>query len=262
MIEGMLCIDMHVHVFEPQQTSYGFYGQTMEVLIDRMDHNSIDKALIFPFASGLTHEDFKKFNDYIIKSINKYPSRLIGSCLATPLHGKFCLDEVERCANLGIRGVKFLSHAHGNYFVDGEIMNPIMEKINELKMIVTIHSDFDQKRCNPYQVVRLGQRFPEVTILMAHMGMNSDSTTIIPDLIKDTKNVIIDTADTPNLPYEVFVKPMEIVPDQIVFGSDLPALSPEVELKKIEIAEEFYGLTKEQKRKILGENAERILGLV
>jgi predicted TIM-barrel fold metal-dependent hydrolase len=48
------------------------------------------------------------------------------------------------------------------------------------------------------------------------------------------------------------------MPDRMLFGSDAPTLSPEVEIKKLEVAEELYGLTKEEKRKILGENAARL----
>lgn len=261
MIEEMLFVDMHNHVFKPRKTVHGYYGQTMEELIDRMDRNRIDRALIFPGGSGLTHGEFREANNYIIEAVEKYPDRFVGSCVATPVHGRFSLEEIERCAKAGLRGVKFLPHMHGYYAIDGEIMNPLMEKIAELKMIVTSHSDFDQKKCSPYQVVLLAQRFPQVTILMAHMGMNSDNTEVVADLVKGVKNVILDTSATPNLPYDVYVRPMQSVPDQIVFGSDTPTLSPEVELKKVEVAEQLYGLTKEQKRKILGENAARILGL-
>jgi len=260
MIEGMLVIDMHNHVFKPQKTIYGVYGQTPENLIERMDKNGIDKALIYP-GVGITPEEFKEADNYIIEAVKKYSDRLIGGCCVTPLHGQFSLEELERCANAGLRGVKFLPHMHGYYPIDTEIMNPLMKLIDELKMIVTIHSDFDHKRCTPYQIVRLAQRFPQVNIVMAHMGMNSDCTHFVPDLVKDVKNVILDTADTPNLPEYVYARPVRTLPDRIVFGSDSPTLSPEVELKKIEVAEELYGLTKEQKKKILGENAARVLGL-
>lgn len=261
MVDGMLAIDMHNHVFKHQMTVHGYYGQTMEELIERMDRNGIDRALISPGPAGLTPNEFSKLNNYIIEAVQKYPDRFSGSCTTTPVHGQRSLDEVERCAKAGLIGVKLRPHVHGYYAVDGEIMNPLMEKIAELHMIVSIHSDFDHKRCSPYQIVLLAKRFPQVTILMAHMGLNPDNTKIVPDLVKATKNVILDTAGTPNIPNDVFARPMKIVPDQVVLGSDTPSLSPEVELKKVEVAEQLYGLTKGQKRKLLGQNAVRILGL-
>jgi predicted TIM-barrel fold metal-dependent hydrolase len=261
MIEDMLFIDVHNHVFKYQQTVYGYYGQPMEELMERMDKNGTDKALIFPGPPEFFPESFKEANNYIIEAVKKFPDRFIGSCMTTPVWGKLAIEEIERCAKAGLIGVKLLPHHHGYYAIDGEIMDPMMEKIAELGLILTTHSDFDHKKCSPYQVIRLAERFPKVTIMMAHMGMNSDNTASVPDLVKDHKNLILDTSAAPNLPYDVFVKPMQIVPDQVVFGSDTPTLSPEVELKKIEVAEELYGLTKEQKKKILGENAARILGL-
>ncbi len=90
------------------------------------------------------------------------------------------------------------------------------------------------------------------------MGMNSDVTHFVPEWVKEAPNVYLDTSCTPNLPQFVFKTPMSVIPDRMVFGTDAPTLSPEVEIKKLEIAEELYDLTKEEKSKILGRNAARL----
>jgi predicted TIM-barrel fold metal-dependent hydrolase len=126
---------------------------------------------------------------------------------------------------------------------------------------VIIHTDVDSKVCNPHLALRLAERHPDVPFVFSHMGMNSDVTHFVPGYVAHASNVYLDTSDTPNLPQFVFKTPMSVIPDRMLFGSDAPTLSPEVELKKLEVAEELYGLTKDEKRKILGENAARLFNI-
>jgi predicted TIM-barrel fold metal-dependent hydrolase len=87
------------------------------------------------------------------------------------------------------------------------------------------------------------------------MGMNSDVTFYVADYVKDAPNVYLDTSCTPNEPESVFVVPIRTIPNRVLFGSDGPTLSVEAELRKLEVAEELYGLTPDEKPVILGGNA-------
>src|SRR5690606_22216388 len=117
------------------------------------------------------------------------------------------------------------------------------------------------KRCSPYQVKRLAQRHPDVNIAMAHWGCDADFVHFIPELIADTPNLFAETSNTPNLPEFIFARPSHSIPDQILLGSDAPTLSIEVDLAKLRVAEELYGVDPVGKAKLLGLNAARILGL-
>jgi len=65
--------------------------------------------------------------------------------------------------------------------------------------------------------------------------------------------------------HQIYQNPFTLIlveywgPERVIFGSDSPSLSPEVELKKVEIAEKIYGLTKYEKELILGKNVAEIL---
>ena len=50
--------------------------------------------------------------------------------------------------------------------------------------------------------------------------------------------------------------------DRVSFGSDGPIVSIEANLAKLAAAEHTYGLTNEEKRKVLGENAARVFQIV
>ena len=131
----------------------------------------------------------------------------------------------------------------------------------ELNFTILTHSDFNCKRCTPYQVARLAQRFPKVPVIMAHFGMGSDCVRTVPDIVKGIENLYVDTSDTPNMPEAIYVDSVKVIPDNVLFGSDSPTLSPEVELYKVEVAQKLFGLTETQKRKILFENAARLFSI-
>lgn len=259
MKNGMHIIDVHNHISKTNPYIAKCHFQSYEQLIKRMDSNGIDKAVVFP--RGRAREDFKSANDYIIEAINNYPDRFIGFCFATPVHHEFAIEEIERCAKAGIRGIKLLPHIHGFYDINGSNMDPIMKKAEELNFTILTHADFNCKRCTPYQVARLAQRFPKVPVIMAHFGMDSDCVRTIPSIVKGIENLYIDTSDTPNMPEAIYVDSVKVIPENVLFGSDTPTLSPEVELYKVEVAQKLFGLTETQKRKILFENAARLFGI-
>ena len=260
MKNGMHIIDVHNHISRPVPYVAKCHFQSQEQLIKRMDSNGIDIAVVFP-RHGFSHDEFKVGNDYVIEAINKYPDRFIGFCFVTPVHHEFAIEEMERCAKAGIRGIKLLPHKHGFYNVNGEDMDSIMKKAEELNFIVLPHSDFGNKVCTPYQVARLAQRFPKVPVIMSHFGMDADCYRTIPGIAKGIENLYLDTSGTAPMPEVVFVDPVKVVPDNVLFGSDTPTLSPEVQLCKVEVAQKLFGLTEIQKRKILFENAARLFGI-
>lgn len=256
MKNNMNIIDVHNHISKSIPHTAKCHIQSYEELIKRMDSNGIDRAVIFP--RGHAREDFKSANDYIIEAINNYPKRFIGFCFETPVHHELAIQEIERCAKAGIRGIKLLPHAHGFYDINGLDMDPLMKKAEELNFTILTHSDFNCKRCTPYQVANLAKRFPKVPVIMAHFGMDSDCVRTIPSIVKGIENLYIDTSDTPNMPEAIYVDSVKVIPDNVLFGSDTPTLSPEVELYKVEVAQKLFGLTEKQKRKILFENAARL----
>ena len=254
MNDGMFLMDVHCHTYPIEKTYWGVIGQTYDQWIARMDKNGIDMALIMAHFK-LTPEEQREQNDYVVEAINKYPDRFIGQMWTSPMWGKTALDEMKRGADMGLRGVKLYTHGHGNYPLDSELVDPVVDMAEELGWWVMAHTDIDSKTSSPFLGIRLAQRHPNIPIILSHMGLNPDVTHFIPGYVKDTPNVYLDTSASPNLPQFVYKTPMALIPDRLMFGSDAPTLSPEVELKKVEVAEELYGLTKEEKRKILGENA-------
>ena len=94
-----MIIDVHTHIFPKavcEKREDYFEGEgpfqllydspkariiDADALIESMDAHGIDKSVTFGFPWKKT-EYFKKHNDYILESVNRYPDRLIGLCCA------------------------------------------------------------------------------------------------------------------------------------------------------------------------------------
>jgi predicted TIM-barrel fold metal-dependent hydrolase len=112
----------------------------------------------------------------------------------------------------------------------------------------------------PADFVRFANEFPEVTLILAHLG-NSGVTADSPDLqvraIQASRhgNVYVDTSSAQSLlPGLVEWAVHEIGPERILFGSDTPLYFAASQRARIDDAE----IGDNEKRKILLENAQRV----
>jgi len=264
MLDNCFFVDIHCHLAKPSVGMYGKLGQSPDELIERMNENGVDYTVVFSMVNnaGLTPDELSRANDYVIEAIKKFPDRLIGFCLTTPRHGEHALKEINRCLNAGLQGIKLHPHLLGYFPIDSALLDPIMQEARSHSLPVLTHSDVNSKRCSPFQVAILADKYPEVPVIMAHWGMDSDYVHFAPQLVKNRKNLFLDTSCTPNLPEFIFSRPSYEIPDQVLFGSDGPTLAIEVEIAKLRVAEKRYGMDPIGKKKILGKNAARILGIV
>jgi predicted TIM-barrel fold metal-dependent hydrolase len=260
MREGMFVLDSHVHVHKPFQSIWGVLSQTHEELIARMDRNGIDFSVI-QGLHALLPEVQREQTEYIVEGVSKYPGRFIAVAHCTPIWGRRALEEMRWAHGLGVRGVKLYAHGQGFFPIDSPLLNPMIELAIELDFVVMIHTDIDSKVCTPFQGLILADRYPEAKIQFSHFGMNSDVSPFMADWCHGHRNVWLDTAASPGNLQFVYKVPMATMPDRLIFGSDGPTLYEEIELHKIDIAERDFGLTKDEKRKILGENAAGLYGI-
>ena len=263
MIDGMLAIDAHCHIGESPVERNGIKRFNADDMVARMDRNGIDHSvvahLIFPVWE---RDEVRRANDYVLEAVARHPRRLTGLCIVNPKHGDFAVDEARRGLAAGLRGLKVQPVMHGYWPIDGQLMDPVMHVAQEARVPLVTHSDFNAKCCTPYQVVRLANRWPHVTVVLLHLGQDPESVTHTPDIVRESPNIVVETSNTPDYPYPVFVNPARrLGADRVMFGSDGPVLSVEVNLTKLAVAEQVFGLSAHDKRWILGGTAARVFGL-
>jgi len=170
-------------------------------------------------------------------------------------------DELDRIKALGLKGIKLHSD-YQNFWVDDERFFPLYRKIGELGLITVFHCGqdmgcFEPIRCTPERLARVLPLFGDTPVVAAHMGGYCMWHDVEKHLVG--KNVYFDTAYTyGNMPPE---HTHRIVAahgaDRILLGSDMPWSKTTDEARFVR----SWGLSDADTRKVLGENAARLLGL-
>jgi len=277
-----MIIDFHTHIFPPwlreRRDEYAksdpcfasLYSQpeakivTAEELIASMDEAGIDLSVVLN-AGWVSHELCVKTNDYILDSISRYPTRLVGFCAIQPRARDAAIAELERCAKAGAKGIGELrSDVQGFDLTDKVTMGPIIDAALKHDLIFLTHSsepvghDYPGKgSITPDILYSVIMAFPRLKLVCAHWGGGVPFYALMPEVAEALDNVFFDTAATVFLyKPEIFEQVSRIIgSDKILFGTDYPLMHQNRVLAQIQSTQ----LTEEDKAKILGGNAQKLL---
>jgi len=275
-------IDFHTHIFPPwlkeRRDEYAksdtcfasIYSQpkakiaTAEELLTSMDEAGIDLSVVLN-AGWVSHELCVETNDYILDSISRYPTRLIGFCAIQPRGGDAAIAELERCAKAGAKGIGELrSDVQGFDLTDKVTMKPLVDAALKHDLIFLTHSsepvghDYPGKgSITPDILYSFVTTFPELKLVCAHWGGGLPFYALMPEVAEALDNVFFDTAATVFLyKPEIFEQVSRIIgSDRILLGTDYPLMHQNRVLTQIQSAQ----LPEEDKAKILGGNAQKLL---
>src|SRR5690606_22628065 len=175
---GYRKIDSHAHVY--------FTKDSPETQIDFADRLGIGTLLVSrPMAPGSkgTPEEFVKCNNLVLDSVKKYPDRMIGQVTINPNYRKESLEEINRCVDQGMVGMKLYNHVK----ISHPLFYPIIATFIDLKMVILMHMGIGQARVEfdpgeppnvstPGDFVEAATRFPEAVFQLAHLGGGGDWT--------------------------------------------------------------------------------------
>jgi predicted TIM-barrel fold metal-dependent hydrolase len=245
-----MIIDIHSHIGDPW---YAYWKKNVEVEdhLASMEKWGIDKRCV---SWWQPHNAPDEGNKAIAEACRKYPDRLLGFSVINPRWYQAAIDEVVRAKEeLGMVGLKF-HPAACHYHSDSPCLNKVMEKGIELGFPMLFHCGADEYS-HPRNLGNLAVRFPEATIIMAHMGEEASFEGI--SIAAEYPNIILDTTGSMNW-YRVLNFALDLVGEErIVFGMDFPAYNPGPEISKVRDAD----ISDLQKNKIMEKNAARILRL-
>lgn len=238
-----MIIDAHNHA----GPRYGA-GQTGEELVAKLDQTGVEKAVIFPFVEGTFT------NDVIHEYAVQYPERLIPFCAVNPWDADRAVSELRRCVErLGFKGVKLHPTIHGYHLADHGLVDPVFEAARELRIPVICHGASDLFN-TPIEFAEMARTFPEVPLLMAHMGFFWSVEQAI-EMSRSLPNLYLETSRAPI--FEIAKAVKELGPEKVIWGTDSPFVDYEWEFKKMVRAAD----SQEGYEWIVGGNMARILGL-
>lgn len=279
-----MIIDCHTHIFPDvvkahretfcqKEEGFGALYQNPKAkiagvndLITAMDEIGIAWSVILGFPwnrPDLCH----LHNEYLLESASRYPHRLVAFVTLPIFDPEASGTELEWALKGGARGVGEVAfYGREMTVADIERMRPLLSTMGKDNLPLLVHTNetighvYPGKGRTPIdRFYDLIKTFPDLPVILAHWGGGLPFYELMPEVKKTMGRVHYDTAASPLLYSDkIYTLAKEMVgTEKILFGSDFPLLSPKRYLSELE----RVNLTEEERRKILGENAQTLLRL-
>lgn len=231
---------------------------TVGGLLADMEQNGVDASIVFCIAEKVSV--VRPANDFLIGICDN--KRLISFGTIHPDFEDY-KSEIQRLRDHGIKGIKFHSLFQG-FVPDEERMFRIYSEMGE-DLIAFFHvgivpgSSPDAPQATPEGIARVLDAFPKLRVVAAHLGGMQMLDEVQKHLIG--KNLYLDSVWPPSIdeldPNLVAQIITEHGLDKIIFGTDYPMTDTRREIKGIM----NLPLSAEDKERILGGNAAKLLGI-
>lgn len=220
-----------------------------------MQKKGISESLLLPIATKPSQQT----------TINNWAAEIAGegiySCGTVHPDAENAVEEVERIKSLGLCGVKL--HPEYQFFCpDDEKIFPIYRKAAEMGLFVVFHAGWDPAGkgdilAPPKSFAVIAEKFPNLTIIAAHMGGMRMFDEVEDCLAGKFDNVYFDTAAVADYisPEQFFRIIEKHGADKILFASDAPWDNP---LKEVKMIAELT-LNQSDKDLIFYKNAENLI---
>ena len=243
-----MIVDCHVNIWEDAQLLPHYHtqlGRVRERLIDaKADAETlyrvlapVDRAIIFTLRYGDTI-GVEGDDRTTAAAVAKYPDKFLGFAYVDPRR-KDCMALLRHAVeDLGLRGVKY-GPIYNGVSLDDPRMTPIYEYCVAGDLPLTMHMGTTYTRLysadlgRPIHVEEVALRFPELKLIMAHMGHPWYEECVV--IARKQPNVYAEISAIYYRRWQFYNVMMAIqeyqVADKIFFGSDYPFSTPEEGLR-------------------------------
>ena len=258
-------IDCHCHIYPDKiavkaaQATGHFYDIPMccdgkiATLREEGAKAGIDRFLIFSVSTK--PEQTTSINRYIATTVSENPGKMLGLGTVHPADENLA-GEIEHIISLDLRGVKLHPDIQGVALDDPRCM--AIYEACEGRIPVLLHTgDCRYDFSNTNRLIPILKRFPRLTVIGAHFGGWSLWEKASRELC-DFENFYVDCSSslyaiTPETAKELI---RLYGANKVLFGTDYPMWHPVEEVARFDA----IGLSDEESRAILWENAEKMFG--
>jgi predicted TIM-barrel fold metal-dependent hydrolase len=242
-------IDMHAHIYtgdrakqQPMAAGVPSAAAHRRISPDQMAemYQRLEMMAVIFDVDQETRTGLKISNAETAEWVKKYPNTFIGYGSVDPWKGKAAVDEVSRCAGMGLRGMKF-QQATQAFEPSNSRFFPIYEACVRLSLPVIFHTGTTAiaagtpgggglllEYCRPIPYIdRVAAWYPELRIIMAHPAWPWHDEQLA--VLRHKGNVYMDLSGwAPKyFPESVVHNANTLIQDKVFFGSDFPILTPE-----------------------------------
>lgn len=219
-----MIIDAYNNAWEASGTSDYLTGEehTVESMLALMDEAGVDRAVVCSLGQMID-------NDFIARLTREHPDRLTGFGQVNPRHASAVQDMHRFAEDGGLQGLKMHPTMHGYHFADHGLLDPIFSAARDLGLVILVNA-LDDPFCGPLAIEEISRGFPEVPVLIAHMGTVWNTTEAL-IVAERNPHVYLETSSTTLL--EVRTAYERLGPGKVVMGTDWPASDFELERHKL-----------------------------
>jgi len=253
-----MLIDADVHI---SPTPQGGNSITIDELLRRMDRCGVDKAVTW-LQPPYVRSEIDAGNAYVVRAMREHPDRILGFGWADPnLEVERAIEEARRALDQGCYGVK-LNGAQNDYPIDDpRLAMPIIETIAGAGSVLALHVGADAyDDTHPARVARIARAFPELRILVVHMGGAAfhDLSAAAIAVAEEHPNLTLIGSAVRAIPILTAIRGLGA--DRVCYGSDTPFELMHVELAKYRALLDSE-ITPEEMAGVMGGNIARVLRL-
>ena len=180
----------------------------------------------------------RRHNDFMAEVIRDYPDRFVAYASINPSFGDAAVEEVQRCYEMGFKGVGELGPGGNHFALDDPGLMKVLAKCEDLGLPVNFHVGepighvYAGKDLTPLGgFYDIAEKFPDLKLILAHMGGGLPYYELMPEVKRTFRNVWYDLAANPLL-YDIrsVRATIDLVgPEKLCFGTDFPlTIYPEV----------------------------------
>ena len=282
--DGVRAIDVHVHPNHDEAIASG--GQYLEWAKRHFKDASPDAISIDETAEmyrrhrmmavilgkdARTHTRLPDIpNDSIAAAVRAHPDVFIGFGSVDPHQDMgWCVEEVHRCRELGLRGLKFQQAVQG-FYPNDDTYYPIYEAASDLGLVCLFHMGttgigagapggmgLKLDHCRPILVDAVAADFPRLTIIGAHPGWPWTDELLAMAVHKGNLYIDLSGWAPKYFPPTLVQYARTLLKDKVLFGTDWPLLSVERWEKEFGA----YDFPPDVVERIMLTNAMRVLGV-
>ena len=248
------------------------YNENIQDYIDIMDYNRLDAMVVLGIDFGLVNEGRMSNNEYMewLYSRCSCDERFIPFIGLDP-NRKDAVEKLKMYySKYEPRGIKV--YPATGFYPDDERYDEYWKTINDMGLVVTVHTGvalapLDEKYCHPSFMRRIAEKYPDMKIIIAHLGGKFHDE-LFP-LMDACDNVYSDCSALQG--WKAIDKMMintrlrecaSRYPKRIVYGSDIPIYEFSIASSQfIGMIEEGDWGTERMKKDVMGDNMARILEL-
>jgi uncharacterized protein len=235
-------VDCHTHLWKAEHWSAGMAGEAeiargypADITIREQDHwqamEAVDRAIVFGLRAS--HSGLVVPNELIAAYVAQHPEKLIGFSSIDPWEGGY-LDELHRSfEDMKFQGLK-LAPIYQNCHPMDERLQPVYAYCEKRQIPIMFHQGTTfvrrapLKYARPVQLEDVAIRYPDLKMVIAHMGHPWMDETIV--LIRKQPNVYADISALYYRPWQFYSGLISAVEygaaHKLLLGSDYPFTTP------------------------------------